>query len=738
MAFNTSILKKYALLVVVSIIFISSAYTQALIRSNNCLDFDGYNDIVEISVDSTLDVRAKKNFTIEAWVNTSYFSADPDGATVLAWYDVPGNRGFNLSIGGSGQVYFGVHNDTVDAELISASNRVSTSKWYHVAATYDGIKLKLYVDGTLRDSLSDTIAIGLPISTPFTIGGLNAGVSLWNGKIDEVRVWNNARTAAQILSNYNQRFCGFDASLRASFTFNQGKSAGSNGTIKKLADYSGYGHDGTLKNFALNGTSSNWLSGYLINSSVINYVDTVMRCDRYGAPSKRTTFTNSGTYYDTIYSVRGCDSAIKIVLTIKKSSAKSIKVRACKSYTVPSGLKTYTASGIYTDILTNSMGCDSVITINLRLGPDSTWSKVSVCDFFVTPHSKRTYNKTGIYRDTLKNYIGCDSILFYDVQVLKATLKKVAISFCRSTTLPSNGLKVTDPGVYFDTLINSVGCDSVIEYQLVSKQTISNFNDFACGSYLSATGKLYTKSGFYKDTLVNYRGCDSIINLNLTVITSTYGSVNLSGCRKVRSLSRKYWYYRSGVYLDTIMNTEGCDSIVSQNITISQLNDSVVVAADTIFAKFNPLYQYQWFECSNGFKPILGANQHYYVPVSLGSFACRVIQGSCSDTSNCVQYQKSAIDFTSNPGVQVFPNPSDGRVFLRVKSTGIMPKSWRLLGFDGVSVFSGDVNSAIAQSEYLLDFSEILNYSKLPKYSNWYVLEVRLSNGSFTYHKICF
>jgi hypothetical protein len=737
MTFTTCPVKKLVLLAFSGIFLLTSAYSQALVRSNNCLDFDGNNDIVEIQVDSTLDVRSQKSFTVEAWVNTVYFSADPDGGTVLAWYDVPGNRGYNLAVGGYGQVYFGIHNDTIDAELTSATNRVNTSKWHHLAATYDGSKLKLYIDGSLRDSLADTIVVGHPISTPFTIGALSSGLNSWNGKIDELRVWNYSRTAAQILANYNQRFCGFDAALRASFTFNQGKSSSSNGTIKKLTDYSGYGHDGTLKNFALNGTSSNWVNGYLINSSVISVVDTVVRCDRYGAPSKRTTFTNSGTYYDTIYSVRGCDSAIKIVLTIKKSSSKSIKVRTCKSYTVPSGLKTYSASGIYTDVIPNSVGCDSVITINLRVGPDSTWSKISVCDFFVTPHTKRTYNKSGIYRDTLKNHIGCDSILFYDVQVLKSTLKQVSMTFCRSTSLPTNGQVVTTPGKYYDTLLNSVGCDSVIEYQLFSKQTFSNFNDFACGSYLSATGKVYTKTGFYQDTLVNYKGCDSIINLSLTVIPTTYGSVNLSGCRKVRSLSRKYWYYRSGQYFDTIMNTEGCDSIVTQNVTISQLKDTVFALNDTLFANFDPLYQYQWFECSIGLKPILGANQSYYVPLNGGSFSCRVIQGGCSDTTACIQFQKSSTHEFSAFKVSVYPNPTKGVVFLRSHSHLVVPVSWRLLGMDGRFLSSGYVSSAIRQSEYKLDFSEFKGNLDCVRYSNWYVLEVRLSNGSSLFHKIC-
>lgn len=724
-------------------LLLNLGFSQALIRSNNALDFDGNNDVVDVSVDSTLDVRAKKNFTLEAWVYTPYFSTEPKDGVILAWYDVPNNKGYYLAAGGSGQIYFGIHNDTVDAELVSSSARIIASKWHHVAATYNGIKLRVFVDGVLRDSMSDTISVGLPNFTPLTIGGLSNATQMWSGKIDEVRIWNYAKSNSQIFNYYNQRFCGFDAGLRASYTFNQGKTGGANGTLKKLIDFSGYGHDGVLKNFALNNSYSNWVAGYAISSSILNSVDTVIRCDRYGAPSKRTTYTSSGVYFDTIYSSRGCDSAIKIILTIKKSSSKLLNIRVCKSYTVPSGTKTYYSSGTYTDVITNSVGCDSILTINLKIGPDSTWTKYTVCDQFVAPISKRSYFKSGIYRDTVKNHIGCDSILFYDVTVLNSTKSKITISFCGSVKIPTNGRIVTNPGVYYDTLTNFLGCDSVIEYQMLSEQTFSFFNDFACGSYVSASGLVYTKSGVYKDTLLNHRNCDSIITVDLTVYPNTYGSVQLTGCRKVRSLSRKYWYYKTGVYFDTIMNVLGCDSIVTQNVTISELKDSVYRSGDSLFAEFDPLYQYQWYECTSGYKPILGANQYFYVPVSKGNYACRVIQGNCSDTTDCVIFENSSISKLKANRVNVYPVPScDGIINVQLES-GISVINWNIYELDGRLLVSGDVDSKSIKSEFILINlkTEMQSCAKnifSVDLMSWYLLEVRLSNGSNSYHKICF
>ncbi len=737
-------------LLLISFFSFNWVQSQALLRSNNALDFDGFNDVVEVSMDTALDFRGSQNFTLEAWVYCYYFNQEAKDAVILSWYDVPNNKGYYLAAGGPGRIYFGLHNDTVDAELISGSNRIKDNQWHHIAATYNKKHLRIYVDGILRDSMQDSLVFGGSFQVPVLIGGLQNNTQMWSGKIDEVRIWDYARTSGEVSAYFNNRFCGFDSRLKASYTFNQGRAASSNSTLKKLIDFSGYGHDGVLKNFGLSGTNSNWTIGYSMKPTVISSVDTVIRCDRYGAPSKRTTFTNSGTYYDTIYSVRGCDSAIKIILTIKKSTYKTLNVRACKSYTVPSGTKTYTVSGIYTDVIPNFVGCDSIITINLKVGRDSTWFKYTVCDRFVTPIRKREYFKSGIYSDTLLNVWGCDSVLYFDVLVLKSSRSKTTLLFCDSVMIPTNKKVVKNAGVYYDTLVSANLCDSIIEYQVVSKQSFSFFNDFACESYSSATGKVYKKSGIYKDTLVNYKGCDSIITVNLTIYPTTYGQTQLVGCRKVRSLSRKRWYYTSGVYLDTILNLEGCDSVVSQTVSIYGLKDSIFRVNDTLEVAFDPLYQYQWYECGSGFTPILGENKHRFKPLSFGgSYACKIISGSCADTSECFSYKSASIKSYADQQIRVYPNPTTDGVLTVDVPSNVRLLSWKLYSIQGVFLGSEDMHfSRQVLGDVQLDLKTILGNSLgengfvvSPNFRNnvhWYILEVLLSNGSRAFFRIAY
>ncbi|WP_035368389.1 LamG domain-containing protein, partial [Dolichospermum circinale] len=90
----------------------------------------------------------------------------------------------------------------------------------HVAATYDGAKLSLYINGQLDTSV-DWVGTPLQNNYPVKIGReLNA----WNpfaGQIDDVRIWNVARTQAQIQANYNQQLVGNETGLAGYWNFNE-------------------------------------------------------------------------------------------------------------------------------------------------------------------------------------------------------------------------------------------------------------------------------------------------------------------------------------------------------------------------------------------------------------------------------------------------------------------------------------------------------------------------------------
>ena len=93
----------------------------------------------------------------------------------------------------------------------------------------------------------------------------------------------------------------------------------------------------------------------------------------------------------------------------------------------------------------------------------------------------------------------------------------------------------------------------------------------ACSTYTAPWGTVYTQSGTYTDTITTLNGCDSIVSVNLTITgTITTPPLTASACTTYTAP----WgtvYTQSGTYSDTLTSVNGCDSIVSANLTITSL-----------------------------------------------------------------------------------------------------------------------------------------------------------------------
>ena len=162
-------------------------------KVGKALSFNGSNAIVTVPDAADLDLSTK--MTLEAWV---------DPATVTsAWRDViyKGNDNYYLEatttstskpaggsiVGGSYAEAFG-------------STKLTANTWTHLAMTYDGTAVRLFVNGTQVASTAKTGTIASS-TNPLQIGGDSIYGQFFSGLIDEVRIYNVALTAAQIQSD---------------------------------------------------------------------------------------------------------------------------------------------------------------------------------------------------------------------------------------------------------------------------------------------------------------------------------------------------------------------------------------------------------------------------------------------------------------------------------------------------------------------------------------------------------
>jgi hypothetical protein len=96
----------------------------------------------------------------------------------------------------------GVGDTATVGDMLASGTSLTANTWTHLAGTYDGTTIRLYVNGVQVTSMAHTGAIATA-GNPLTIGGNTVDGNYFTGVIDEVRVYNKALTAAQIVSDMN-------------------------------------------------------------------------------------------------------------------------------------------------------------------------------------------------------------------------------------------------------------------------------------------------------------------------------------------------------------------------------------------------------------------------------------------------------------------------------------------------------------------------------------------------------
>ncbi len=197
----------------------------------------------------------------------------------------------------------------------------------------------------------------------------------------------------------------------------------------------------------------------------------------------------------------------------------SESVTTCGSYTWPTNNQTYSNSGTYKDTIYNAYGCDSIVTLNLTIEPQASSStSETVCDSYTWGVNGVTYSTSGVYTETFSNG-GCDSIVTLNLTVNDSQTSTIHETICGSYTWSANGQTYTNSGFYTETLNTVNGCDSIVNLDLtVTSSTPTTTNKTVCNDYTwSVNNQTYINSGTYTDTLSTTNGCDSIVILNLTV-----------------------------------------------------------------------------------------------------------------------------------------------------------------------------------------------------------------------------
>lgn len=272
----------------------------------------------------------------------------------------------------------------------------------------------------------------------------------------------------------------------------------------------------------------------------------------------------------------------------------------------------------------------------------------------------------------------------------------VDVSTCDSYTVPSGDETYTTSGMYADTLLNAQGGDSILMINLIVYQaTTSTIAASTCNEYTSPSGNYtWTSSGTYMDTLINSVGCDSIITIDLSVLASS-SSVSETACFHYVSPSGNYTWSSSGIYIDTIPNASGCDSVITIDLAVTTVDNGIVDNQGVLEATAANV-SYQWLDCANNYAVISGETNQTFSPQLTGTYAVKITDGNCVDTSDCLTVTVGGIDFIETDVIQVYPNPTNDRVIVELKK--LYPNSQvSIRNVSGEIVYEASVQSALTE-----------------------------------------
>jgi hypothetical protein len=345
------------------------------------INYNGSDNRVLIADSDSLDLTTSA--TLEAWV----YRTTGRTQRIIAKENNSGTNGYELSLS-SGSIPFFRLNQTTSADLyrVNATTVIPTNTWTHIAGTFDGTNMFIYVNGILEGTKAGPASI-VANTLQLTIGAEPDASDFYLGQIDEVRIWRVARSQSQVQDYMCKKLSGTESRLVGYWRFDE-----DSGTI--VNDETANNNDGTL-NGTTSGSTHDWSGAALGDASAYDY-------DATGGYSAKIFHTNGDSLTATTTSgtisgiqvYRVDDISMRTSSTVDSSGWTVDPLRYWGVKVIGTGSPTYKAVYNYTNHpgITTDANLRLVSRTNIS---DASWSKVITDSINTTTKNIYISNQTG-------------------------------------------------------------------------------------------------------------------------------------------------------------------------------------------------------------------------------------------------------------------------------------------------------------------------------------------------------
>ncbi|MDX2282995.1 MAG: hypothetical protein NW241_02490 [Bacteroidia bacterium] len=207
-------------------------------------------------------------------------------------------------------------------------------------------------------------------------------------------------------------------------------------------------------------------------------------------------------------------------------------------------------------------------------------------------------------------------------------------------------------------------------------------NDGGASIAADAAGQVYT-AGSFAGTVdfdpgtgsspLTAAGAEDIFVQNMRPCAPSAGTDVIRACAAYTWIDGITYTASDSTATFMLSNAEGCDSVVTLNLTLNAVADITTTVAGFTITANNPNASYRWLNCAENYAPIEGANSQAFTAAANGSYAVELTENGCTDTSACVTMTSVGLD---DPGdginaIVLSPNPAFGTFILRSPQAAI-------------------------------------------------------------------
>lgn len=287
----------------------------------------------------------------------------------------------------------------------------------------------------------------------------------------------------------------------------------------------------------------------------------------------------SGTYQQVLQAINGCDSVVTLNLTVNDTATTTINQTICETAVYDFNGQALATAGIYTDILSNVNGCDSIVTLNLKVSNRfETEVNETICTGESREFNGQTINATGRYQQSFVATNGCDSMVTLNLTVNLTRFTALSEEICFGSRRFFNGQDLAVAGTYLDTLSTQNGCDSMVELTLSVTPILESTSEqtMCAGDTIEFYTFVLTETNSYTAVLKTTEGCDSMVILNLQVLDPIETTADARICPQDSLQFGTQLLIEAGTYTQNLTSIDGCDSLVRLTLQVSSAIETTI------------------------------------------------------------------------------------------------------------------------------------------------------------------